>query len=158
MTLRSRFLPLLLAAGLAASPAAAFQAQNNFTVRQLDSTRFEVLSRGGLSASDAWCAAGDFVRRGLRMPGATLIWRISEPPRRSGQSIVFFALLRWGRQHLWTGQFRRQHSSYRLAWSEPVLGRQRAAAQTDKAWCQAGGGATASQSSPIARMQAVPLA
>jgi len=89
MTLRSRLIPLLLAAGLAASPAAAWQSQNNFTVRQLDGNRFEVLSRGGLSESDAWCAAGDFVRRALRQPGSTLIWRISPPPRRSGQSIVF---------------------------------------------------------------------
>jgi hypothetical protein len=89
MTLHSRLLPLLLAAGLAATPAAAWQSQNNFTVRQLDSNRFEVLSRGGLGASDAWCAAGDFVIRGLRLPRNTQIWRISEPPRRSGQSIVF---------------------------------------------------------------------
>jgi hypothetical protein len=89
MTLRTRFLPLLLAAGMASTPAAAFQAQNNFTVRQLDKTRFEVLSRGGLSPTDAWCAAGDFVIRGLRQPRSTPIWRISEPPRASGQSIVF---------------------------------------------------------------------
>ncbi len=89
MTLRRHLLPVLLAAGLAASPAAAFQAQNNFTVRQLDNTRFEVLSRGGLSNSDAWCAAGDFVIRSLRLPRNTQIWRISEPPRGSGQSIVF---------------------------------------------------------------------
>jgi hypothetical protein len=89
MTLRRRLLPLLLAAGLAATPAAAWQSQNNFTVRQLDQNRFEVLSRGGLSNSDAWCAAGDFVIRGLRLPRNTQIWRISEPPRRSGQSIVF---------------------------------------------------------------------
>jgi hypothetical protein len=89
MTLRSRLIPLLLAAGLAASPAAAWQSTNNFTVRQLDQNRFEVLSRGGLSNSDAWCAAGDFVIRGLRLPRNTQIWRISEPPRRSGQSIVF---------------------------------------------------------------------
>lgn len=89
MTLRSRLLPLLLAAGLAATPAAAWQSTNNFTVRQLDSNRFEVLSRGGLGNSDAWCAAGDFVIRGLRLPRDTQIWRISEPPRRSGQSIVF---------------------------------------------------------------------
>jgi hypothetical protein len=89
MTLRSRLLPLILAAGLAASPAAAWQSQNNFTVRQLDQNRFEVLSRGGLSASNAWCAAGDFVIRALGRPVTTVIWRISEPPRRSGQSIVF---------------------------------------------------------------------
>jgi hypothetical protein len=89
MTLRSRLIPVLLAAGLAASPAAAWQAQNNFTVRRLDNNRFEVLSRGGLSPTDAWCAAGDFVIRSLRLPRNTTIWRISEPPRRSGQSIVF---------------------------------------------------------------------
>lgn len=89
MTLRTRLMPLLLAAGLAATPAVAFQAQNNFTVRQLDNTRFEVLSRGGLSATDAWCAAGDFVIRALRQPRNTPIWRISEPPRPRGQSIVF---------------------------------------------------------------------
>jgi hypothetical protein len=88
MTLRRLILPALMAAGLA-FPAAAFQSQNNFTVRQLDNTRFEVLSRGGLGNTDAWCAAGDFVIRGLRLPRNTQIWRISEPPRRSGQSIVF---------------------------------------------------------------------
>ena len=88
MTLYHKLLSAALLAGLA-FPAAAFQAQNDFTVRQLDSNRFEVLSRGGLSASDAWCAAGDFVIRGLRLSGRTQIWRLSEPPRRSGQSIVF---------------------------------------------------------------------
>jgi hypothetical protein len=89
MTLRNRVIPLLLAAGLAAWPAAAWQSDNSFTVRQLDQNRFEVLSRGGLGASDAWCAAGDFVVRGLRLSRSTQIWRISEPPRRSGESIVF---------------------------------------------------------------------
>ncbi len=89
MTLRHMLLSAAMLAGLAATPAAAFQAQNNFTVRQIDNTRFEVLSRGGLGASDAWCAAGDFVIRGLRLSRNTQIWRISEPPRRSGQSIVF---------------------------------------------------------------------
>jgi hypothetical protein len=89
MTLRRKFLSVLLSIGLAASPALAFQAQNNFTVRQIDSQRFEVRSRGGLGNSDAWCAAGDFVIRGLRMPRTTQVWRISEPPRKSGQGIVF---------------------------------------------------------------------
>ncbi len=89
MPLRSKLLSVVLAVGLAATPALAFQSQNNFTVRQIDSTRFEVRSRGGLGASDAWCAAGDFVIRGLRLPRQTTIWRISEPPRPSGQGIVF---------------------------------------------------------------------
>lgn len=89
MTLRTRLFSLLLAAGLAATPALAFQSQNDFTVRQLDNTRFEVLPRGGLSPTDAWCAAGDFVIRALGLPRNTPIWRISEPPRPSGQSMVF---------------------------------------------------------------------
>jgi hypothetical protein len=89
MTLRSRLIPLLLAAGLAAAPAAAWQSDNNFTVRKVDQNRFEVLSRGGLGASDAWCAAGDFVIRALGLSRNTQIWRISEPPRRSGESVVF---------------------------------------------------------------------
>lgn len=89
MTLRSTFLSALLTAGFMAGPALAFQAQNSFTVRQIDSQRFEVRSRGGLGNSDAWCAAGDFVIRGLRLPPSTQVWRISEPPRRSGQGIVF---------------------------------------------------------------------
>jgi hypothetical protein len=88
MTLRRLILPALLAVGLA-FPAAAFQSQNNFTVRRIDNVRFEVLPRGGLSNTDAWCAAGDFVVRSLRLPRTTQIWRVSEPPRRSGQSIVF---------------------------------------------------------------------
>lgn len=93
MTLRSILLSGLVAAGLAAplatTPALAFQSQNNFTVRQIDSNSFEVKSRGGLGNSDAWCAAGDFVIRGLRQPRTAQVWRISEPPRRSGQGIIF---------------------------------------------------------------------
>ncbi|WP_431300447.1 hypothetical protein [Tabrizicola sp. BL-A-41-H6] len=89
MTILSRLFPVFIAVGLAASPAAAYEAQNGFTVRQLDKSRFEVLPRGGLSASDAWCAAGDFVIHGLRLARNTKIWRISEPPRPSGKSIVF---------------------------------------------------------------------
>jgi hypothetical protein len=80
---------LLLFAALAASPAAAYMAQNDFTVRQLDDTRFEVQPRGGLGSSEAWCAAGDFVIRALGLPGNTPIWRITEIPRRSGESMVF---------------------------------------------------------------------
>ncbi|WP_431298608.1 hypothetical protein [Tabrizicola sp. BL-A-41-H6] len=89
MTLRKLLPSVFLAIGLAATPAAAFMAKNGFTVRQLDGGRFEVLSRGGLGVSEAWCAAGDFVVRALGKPRNTHIWRISEPPRRSGQSIVF---------------------------------------------------------------------
>jgi hypothetical protein len=89
MTLRSLFLSAVVTVGLVATPVAAFNSQNNFTVRRLDNNRFEVLPRGGLGASNAWCAASDFVVRSLQLPRNTQIWRISEPPQRSGQSIVF---------------------------------------------------------------------
>ena len=89
MTLRSMFLSAVMTVGLAATPVAAFNSQNNFNVRRIDNVRFEVRPRGGLGASDAWCAASDFVIRSLGLPRTTQIWRISEPPQRSGQSIVF---------------------------------------------------------------------
>jgi hypothetical protein len=89
MTLRHILLSAGLLSGLAIGPALAFQSRNNFTVRPIDNTRFEVLSRGGLGNSDAWCAAGDFVIRSRGLPRNTQIWRISPPPRRSGESIVF---------------------------------------------------------------------
>jgi hypothetical protein len=87
MTLR---LPsLLLSATLAASPAAAYMTQNDLSVRQIDETRFEVQPKGGLGNSEAWCAAGDYVIRALGLPVTTPIWRITEIPRRSGESMVF---------------------------------------------------------------------
>lgn len=97
----SRTVPKLIArlsavalAGLLALPAGAvtitsFLAQNRFTVQPLDSVRFQVLPRGQLGVSDAWCAAGDYVIRGLGLSGNTPIWRISNVPRRSGQSMTF---------------------------------------------------------------------
>ena len=88
MTLRNVLLTAALGAGLATTPAAAFTTENGFTVKQIDRNRFEVLPRGGLGVSDAWFAAGDFVIRALGQPRSTQIWRISEPPRSSGQSIV----------------------------------------------------------------------
>jgi hypothetical protein len=89
MVLRSLLVSSVVAAALAAGPASAFMAQNDFTVRTLEGGRFEVRPRGQLSATDAWCAAGDYAIRLLNVPRGTQIWRISEPPRRSGQSIVF---------------------------------------------------------------------
>jgi hypothetical protein len=89
MKLRTALLSSALAVGLAAFPVTAATTENGYIVRQIDGERFEVLPKGGLSATDAWCAAGDFVIRFLRQPRATKIWRISEPPRGRNQSIVF---------------------------------------------------------------------
>ena len=89
MTLRNVLLSAIVGAGLATSPAVAASTQNGFVARQIDSKHFEVLPRGGLGVTDAWCAAGDFVIRFLGQPRSTQIWRISEPPRGRNQSIVF---------------------------------------------------------------------
>jgi hypothetical protein len=89
MALRNILLSAALGVGLGILPVAAAITQNGYVVRQIDSERFEVLPRGGLSATEAWCAAGDFVISFLRQPRATEIWRISEPPRGRNQSIVF---------------------------------------------------------------------
>lgn len=78
-----------LAVALAATPASAYLAKNDKIVRDIDGVRFEVLQRGGLGASEAWCAAGDYALRFLGLPPTTRIWRISPPPRRQGEGITF---------------------------------------------------------------------
>jgi hypothetical protein len=51
---------------------------------------FAVYARGGnFGVSDFWCAAGEYAARRLRASSTTRIWRLSEPPRRSGQPILF---------------------------------------------------------------------
>ncbi len=74
---------------LAAAPAHAYQAKNDLTVTDLGNGQFEVRPRGGLSASAAWCAMGDYALRILDLPPTTPLWRVSEPPRASGQPILF---------------------------------------------------------------------
>jgi hypothetical protein len=74
---------------LTASPAAAYIAQNGFVVERGAEGQFAVLPRGGMSAPEAWCAAGDYALVFLGKPIGTRIWRISEVPRRAGESIVF---------------------------------------------------------------------
>ncbi len=80
---------LIVGMALLASPASAYLAQNNYIVRDLGNGQFEVQVKGGLSAPAAWCAMGDYAMRYLNLPPATPIWRVSEPPRRQGQTIVF---------------------------------------------------------------------
>lgn len=87
MTLRGL---LVVACFLAGSSAAnAYSSVNGFTVQPTSGGNFEVQSRGGLSAQNAWCAAGDFAISVLGVNPSTAIWRISEPPRPRGASIVF---------------------------------------------------------------------
>ena len=73
---------------LLASPALAFQSRNDAQVTGT-AERIIVASRPGLASSESWCAAGDFVIRGLGLSSTTPIYRISPPPRRAGEAVEF---------------------------------------------------------------------
>ena len=72
-----------------ASPAAAFVAGNDLTVRPTGPGQFTVPYQGKPGPTDFWCAAGDYVIRSLGQPPQTRIYRTSAPPRRSGQGMDF---------------------------------------------------------------------
>ena len=78
----------LLLLSLLASPAMAFQARNGAEVTGT-ATEIVVVARPGLSSSESWCAAGDFVIRGLGLSGTTPVYRLSPPPRRGGEGVTF---------------------------------------------------------------------
>ena len=73
---------------LLASPALAFQARNGAEVSGT-ADQIVVISRPGLSSSESWCAAGDFVIRALGQPATTPLYRVTPPPRRSGETVTF---------------------------------------------------------------------
>ena len=53
-------------------------------------SRFRDAETGGnYGASDFWCAAGWYAWRVLHVANNVRIYRLSEPPRRGGQPIVF---------------------------------------------------------------------
>ena len=78
----------LLFLSLMASPAMAFQARNGVMVSG-DAQAIVVAPSAGQAAPQSWCAAGDFVIRGLGMPAGTPVYRITPPPRRGGGSVTF---------------------------------------------------------------------
>lgn len=84
-----------VAAAAAVLPVAAVAASTTFTAwnglraRMTGPETFIVLYRGAPGDSDFWCAAGEFVVHGLRLPSNTRIYRLSPPPRRAGQGIEF---------------------------------------------------------------------
>jgi len=82
---------ILIAAALAAaSPASAFTTSNQMRVEAVGPVTFSVRARGGnLGASDFWCGAGEYAWRRLNASSSARIYRLSEPPRRGGQPIVF---------------------------------------------------------------------
>ncbi len=83
--------PFILASGLAAlaAPAAAFTSINGLPVRPTGASSFYVPLVSLTSDQAFWCAAGDYVKRGLGLPGRTPIYRLSPPPRKRGQGIEF---------------------------------------------------------------------
>jgi hypothetical protein len=89
MTRASCLLALTLTVATAA-PAAAFTTLNHYFAKETGPGQFAVAWRGGLSGpSDFWCAAGDFVIRGMGLPASTRIWRVSPEPRRGGEPMLF---------------------------------------------------------------------
>jgi hypothetical protein len=81
---------LILATSLAAaSPASAFIAINGLPVQPTGGESFYVPLVSLTSDQAFWCAAGDFVKRGLGLPGRTPIYRLSPPPRKAGKGIEF---------------------------------------------------------------------
>lgn len=79
---------IALILSLLASPALAFQSQNGLRVTQ-SAGQIEVAPSPGQSAPASWCAAGEFVISQMGLPPSTPIWRLSEPPRKAGQGVMF---------------------------------------------------------------------
>jgi hypothetical protein len=80
----------LLAGLLLASPALAFVTSNGFSVRGVGPVTFEVAARGSRTGpTDFWCAAGEYAWRRLHASTGARIYRLSEPPRRGGETIIF---------------------------------------------------------------------
>lgn len=79
----------LVAALIAASPAAAFTTRLGERVEAQGADGFQVLASPGQAASASWCAAGDYVLHALGLPPQTRIWRVSAPPRRQGEGVAF---------------------------------------------------------------------
>ena len=80
-----------VAVALSAMPgaASAWIAGNGLIVKPTGTATFDIPYRGRSGPRDFWCAAGDYVRYELNLPGITRIYRTSSVPRRSGQGISF---------------------------------------------------------------------
>ena len=76
-------------APLAAQAQVADITRNGLFVERTSADSFRIPYRGRSGARDFWCAAGDFVRFDLNLPGTTKIYRTSPPPRGAGEAITF---------------------------------------------------------------------
>ena len=81
-------LSLIVAATLA-TPASAYVTQRGQIVTPDGPDTFTVPYKGLSGATDFWCAAGQYVHYGLGVPNNHVLYRTSEPPRRSGKGISF---------------------------------------------------------------------
>jgi hypothetical protein len=79
-----------LGTGVAAGPMPpdAYRAVNGVWVFPESPDRFYIPWQGD-GRTAFFCAAGDYVKRRLRASGSTPIYRLSEPPRRSGEGLRF---------------------------------------------------------------------
>lgn len=80
---------ILLAFLCLPTSALAFIAKNGMQATQISPTEIAVEYEARQADTDYWCAAGDYVKRVLKQPGATRLWRATPKPRKAGQGIVF---------------------------------------------------------------------
>jgi hypothetical protein len=83
-------LAALAAAIFLAAPVHAYTSPNRMTVTATGPATFSVRAAGGnYGANEFWCAAGWYAWRVLDASNNVRIYRLSQPPRRGGQPIVF---------------------------------------------------------------------
>lgn len=70
-------------------PAMAYQTQNDLQVVATGNGAFMVQAAPGMGATRSWCAAGEYAMRRMNVSTTTLIWRLSEPPRKAGEGVMF---------------------------------------------------------------------
>ena len=89
--MRRLVIAAILASAIAipADSATRFRARNGLFVVPETARTFSVPFTISGDDNDFWCAAGDFVQRGLGLPGRTPIFRVTPPPRRQAQGIRF---------------------------------------------------------------------
>lgn len=80
---------LMLAPATESFAGEAFLAQNGMFASRAGPTEIAVAPAPLRHETDYWCAAGDFARRALGLPGKTRLWRASPRPQRFGEAMLF---------------------------------------------------------------------
>ena len=92
MHLPTRLIAPLLAPILAAAlalPAGAFITDVRLDISPGPGSDFTVEFDVRAKLTDYWCAAGNYVTNTMGLPDKTRVYRLSPPPRKQGQGIVF---------------------------------------------------------------------